>query len=93
MTTAERLQRQRDRCIAIVLSLKERDVDAYLPAPVSAKLRKVILDQLNEFHEAACDIIASAEGRAVPNTLYDDKLDQLFDDVTAIRRMLDDRVA
>lgn len=76
------LQRRRDRAIAIVLGIKEREVDSYLPPQVSAKLRKVILDQFNDFYEVARDLAPDS----VTNDLYLQKLEEVHEDV---RRLLE----
>ena len=56
------LKRRRDRAIAIILSVKEREVDPHLKnAQASRALRKVILDQLNDFYALAVDVAASAD--------------------------------
>lgn len=60
------LKKRRDRAIAIILNVKEREVDPYLDqegggAHASRLLRKVILDQFNDFCELALDVTASGE--------------------------------
>ena len=53
------LAKRRDRVIATILGIKERDCDPFLTAEASAKLRKVVLDQINEFYDLAADLIRS----------------------------------
>jgi hypothetical protein len=73
------LRKRRDRAIAICLGLKEREVDQYLPPQVSARLRKVILDQMNDLYDTCLDLIGSSEGTVVLNELYQRKIDDLYD--------------
>lgn len=66
MRADEILKKRRDRAIAIVLSIKEREVDPQLPntdvgRAASRALRKVVLDQLNDFCDIALDVAGSGE--------------------------------
>jgi hypothetical protein len=66
MRAEEILKKRRDRAIAIILSVKEREVDPKLPngpegRRASDALRKVILDQVNGFYDLARDIASSSE--------------------------------
>ena len=75
---SELLERRRNKVIAIILSVKERECDQHLPAEASAKLRKVVLDQLNEWHSLVLDVVASIDtGEAVVNEEYLKKLDEI----------------
>jgi hypothetical protein len=79
-TLIELLRRRKDRACAIVLGVKEREVDPYLRAhpEASEKLRKVVLDQLNEFYEVVMDIVNSLDsGDVVLNDHYLQKIDDL----------------
>lgn len=72
------LRRRRDRAIAIILSTKERECDRHLPPDARAKLRKVVLDQLNEFYEMVVDVAASLDtGEVVLNEEYLRKIDDI----------------
>lgn len=83
------LKRRRDRAIAIVLSIKERECDSHLPREARAKLRKVVLDQFNEFYDLVLDIMSSLDqGDVVLNEEYLEKLDSVHRDVSEIRSML-----
>jgi hypothetical protein len=74
------LARRRDRAIAVLLGVKEKEVDQYLPAEVRLRLRKAILDQLNEFHSMVIDVMRSLDnGEVVLNELYLEKIDQLHE--------------
>ena len=57
------LEKQKNRCIASILSSKEREVDDYLPPEVSAELRSVILDEINSYH---LSVINTVENKVNP---------------------------
>lgn len=63
MRAEDILKKRRDRAIAIILNVKERDVDPYLQdqPEASRRLRKVVLDQLNDFCDMALDIVGSSD--------------------------------
>lgn len=62
------VSRQRDRAIAIILDYKERDCDRHLPPDVQRRLRKVVLDQLNDFTGFCIDLLDSVDtGGAILN--------------------------
>lgn len=72
------LAKRRDRAIAIILGVKERECDARLSPDQSQKLRKVVLDQLNEFFDLVVDIMRSFDtGDVVINDQYLSKLDEI----------------
>ncbi len=78
----EILHRRKQRCIATILGVKEREVDLDLSAETQAKLRKVILDEINDFHDIALDLLNSVDGgNVVVNQLWLDKLDELYNHV------------
>lgn len=80
MSYQELLRRRKDRACAILLSYKEREIDPFLNRDASEKLRKEILDQLNDLYEVSRDIIASLEGGGVVyNEIYLQKLDAIYD--------------
>lgn len=88
------LKRRRDRAIAIILGIKERECDSYLPRESRIRLRKVVLDQLNEFYDLVLDLMSSFDqGDVVLNEEYLNKLDHLHRDVAEIRSLLGDREA
>lgn len=65
MRAQDILSKRRDRTIAIVLGIKEREVDPLLSqmpggARASTLLRKVILDQINDFYDMALDVANSS---------------------------------
>lgn len=78
----ELLERRRNRCIAIVLGVKERECDKDLSAHSSQKLRKVVLDQFNEMHDLVIDIMESLDtGEVVLNEAYLQKIDQIHEEL------------
>lgn len=78
----EMLAKRRDRSISIVLGTKERECDKFLPREAQQKLRKVILDQVNDLVDFAIDVCDSLDtGGVVLNELYLTKLDELHDAV------------
>lgn len=81
----EMLARRRDRAISIVLGLKERECDTYLPREISQKLRKVVLDQMNDLVDFAMDVCNSLDtGEVVLNEVYLKKIDELYDGVAKL---------
>lgn len=56
---ADVLARRRDRAIGAILGVKEREADPHLPPDAARKLRKVVLDQLNDYHSMVTDILGS----------------------------------
>ena len=71
------LEKRRDRSIAKILSFKEKKCDEFLPADISAELRKVILDEIND----VCDLALSlnAQGEEL-NQLFLDKMAEYYPD-------------
>jgi hypothetical protein len=83
------LAKRRDRAIAIILGVKERECDMRLSHEQSNKLRKVVLDQLNEFYDIVVDVMKSFDSDdIVMNDMYLNKLDQVHEGVKAIHRSL-----
>ena len=81
----EMMARRRDRCIAVILGLKERECEQYLPREASEKLRKVILDQINDFYSFNLDICNSLDVETViPNEEYYKRLDEIHRMVSEI---------
>jgi len=79
---ADVLGRRRDRAIAAVLGVKEREVDPHLPDAVARKMRKVVLDQFNDYHGLTMDVLGSlvdADATTVLNDLWLDKLSQIHE--------------
>lgn len=77
---ADMLAKKRDRCISIILGVKERECDPHLPKDVSVKLRKVVLDQLNEFYELTMDLARSFDqGDVILNEAFLDKITDMHE--------------
>lgn len=77
-TLRELLERRRNKAIAVILGTKERECDKHLPMEASMKLRKAVLDQLNEFHDFVADVLDSLDnGDVVLNDHYMQKLDEV----------------
>lgn len=76
----EMLGRRRDRAISIILSVKERECDKMLSRDQSQKLRKVILDQMNDLADFSMDVCNSLDtGDVILNEVYLRKLDAVYD--------------
>jgi len=83
----ELLEKRCRRALASVLATKDL-ADAYLPPEMQALLRKVILDQFNDFTSLAGDIVDSLERDSVVNELWLAKLEEMHADVTRLRERL-----
>lgn len=81
------LSKRRDRAIAIVLGVKERECDEYLSPEAKKKLRKVILDQMNDLTDVALDIMKSLDNSsgAVLNEVWLDKLNELHEAISELK--------
>lgn len=76
----EMLGKRRNRAISIILKVKERECDPFLTREQSQKLRKVILDQINDLVDFALDVYHSQDtGDVVLNDHYLEKLDKLYE--------------
>ncbi len=74
----EFLEKRKNRSIAIIMSWKERECDSQLDPATRQNLRKVILDQINEFHDSCIDVMSSLDTNGVVlNEEYLEKLDEL----------------
>lgn len=82
------LRKRMDRGIATVLSAKEQQVDVLLPpgkdaSEASRQLRKVILDQFNDFYEVCLDVVGSLDtGEVVLNEVWLGKIDDIHRSIT-----------
>ena len=77
------LEKRRDRAIATILSFKDDYCDNYLPYDVSLKLRKAVLDEINDYYDLCCDLFKSIQPEGlVMNQEYLDKLDEVHRVVT-----------
>lgn len=80
MQSEDLLQRRRDRLIATLLGIKDRELDRYLPADVSAKFRKALLDGVNDFADLCLDLVRSLDD-GITNELWLQKLDEIYNRV------------
>ena len=79
---ADILKKRMDKACAIMLGVKERECDKYMPPEARNKMRKVILDQMNEFYDLCCDVMRSLDrGETVLNEKYLEKLNEIHDAV------------
>jgi hypothetical protein len=77
------LAKRRDKAIAVILSTKELHCDEFLPDSESSVLRKVVLDQINDYYDLCFDIIKSLDNDSVVlNNDYLDKIDEIYNKVT-----------
>jgi hypothetical protein len=80
------LAKRRDRVIAIILGVKERECDKFLNPQASSKLRKVVLDQVNDYHDLCCDLIRSLDtDEVVLNEIFVDRLDMISNQLTQVQ--------
>lgn len=80
------LAKRRDRAIAIILGVKERECDQYLPNQASAKMRKVVLDQLNDYHDLCADLIRSLDSDdVVLNEIFVERLDMISNQLSQVQ--------
>lgn len=78
------LKRRRDRTIAAILGVKEREADPHLPPDAQRQLRRVIIDQVNRFYDVVLDVAASLDnGEAVLNDDYLTKIDEIHETLVA----------
>lgn len=85
-TAVALLERRRNRAIAIVLGVKEREMDPYLTQSLRDKLRKVVLDQFNDYHETVLDVLRSVDvGEDISlNQYYFDLIEELHKTLVAV---------
>lgn len=80
------ISKRKDRAIAIILTVKEKECDEYLPEDVSYALRKAVLDQINSLYDLVLDVMGSLDADSVElNQHYLDMLSEVH------RALLDDR--
>jgi hypothetical protein len=78
------LGKRRDRAIATLLSFKEKECDAFLPDSISQRLRKEILDQINELCDVAFDLMN--EDEVIWNEEFMDRFDQISDKIDRLSK-------
>lgn len=76
------LARRRARAISTILGVKERRCDRFLPYEAQEELRRVVLAQINDFHDLFFDLLKVVEDDGyVINDLYLDRLDAKYDEL------------
>ena len=84
------LNKRKDRAIATILGVKEREIDFRIDAESARLLRKCILDQINGYHETVIEIVDSLDnGEVALNEVYLDRIDEIFDAVQALAARAD----
>lgn len=77
------LNRRKNRMIATILGAKEDYCDDFVPLDNAEQLRKVILDQINDYCELCTDLLKSIDSDSViVNEEFLDTLYQIKDAVT-----------
>lgn len=80
---------RKNKVIARLLYVKERYADPHLPDDASDRLRKTILGQLNEFSDYVLELFKTIDSDdVIINELYLNKLDEMHESVSEIRRMM-----
>jgi hypothetical protein len=80
----EFLRRRKDRAAAIILSAVEKELSGPLDGAPRGRLRKVILDQLNDLYNATLDVVQSVDtGTVVLNDIWLERLEAIYDVVTS----------
>lgn len=78
MDSNEFLRRRKDRACAIILSVVDRELDRN----TKERVRKVVLDQINDFYNASLDVMQSMDsGTVVVNEVWLEKIDALYEAV------------
>ena len=73
------ISKRKDRAIAIILGVKERECDESLSDAQSFALRKVILDQINDLYDFVLDVALNDTDGMLVNQVYLDKIDELHE--------------
>ena len=82
MNAKELIAKRKDRAIAIILSIKEKECDQWLPPEASHALRKCVLDQINSLYDLTLDVISSMDSNGVElNQYYLDLISDLHEAV------------
>lgn len=64
------INKRSNRAIATILGVKERECDPYLDAAAKERLRKTVLDQVNELADLAVDCVRSITPEGIGNEHY-----------------------
>lgn len=72
------LARRRDRMIATILGAKEEFCDPHISQEEASEIRKVILDQINDYYDLCVDLLRSVQPEGlIMNQDYLEKLDEI----------------
>ena len=79
-----------NRCTATILSFLETNVyNQYdIPKGLQRQIRQAVLDSINGYKDLVIDIVKSDD--AVMNDLYLDAIVQIRDEISSLRRSVDD---
>ena len=81
----ELLAKRKNRTLATIMNVKERECDQHLPPEAQAALRKVIMDTVNDFYDVCLDVIRSVEesdeSHVVNWEFIERRLDLIYDAV------------
>lgn len=81
----ELLSKRKNRTLATIMNVKEKECDQHLPPEAQAVLRKVIMDTVNDFYDVCLDVIRSveeADESTVVNWDYiERKLDMIYSEL------------
>lgn len=74
----ELLSRQRDRCLASILSVKD-ECDQHLPKALSVRLRKTVLDEVNALAAFSLRVLGALESeQASLNEIWLDHIQDIL---------------
>lgn len=76
------IDRRAKRAAATILGFKDRECRVYLPDEVDDKLRKIVLDQINELAHLAIDCVNSVSDTNMTNQMYVELLEEIRDNVS-----------
>lgn len=77
------LDRRKNRSIAIIMAAMEESAYEYLPEDVASSIRKVTLDQINDFYNLVLDVLNSMDNSNVAlNKYYLDILEDIHSYIT-----------
>ena len=85
------IDKRKDRVIAIILAFKDRELDQFLPDELSSRLRKIVLDQINDFCDFCVDIVGRTESNNIPNEHYFVRLEKKLEELFINNNNFDDR--
>ena len=71
------LEKLKNRCIASILTKKEREIDRHVSIETSDKFRSFILDEINVYHQTVIEVM-----RDKINPDFMEKLEVIYEYVT-----------